>query len=239
MERSLGVFGFNHLTFQEYLTAKYLSSKDKGLQIITENLKDPWWREVILLYAGLKDATPLIKAILKEEDDIFYNNLFLACGCLADAVKVDPNLRKELLKKLYNLYWNGKFELWRENALSTLVDIATPEVLTHFIEKLKDEDSRVRVRSAYALGNLGKDTTEIIKALRDALKDEDLNVRMSSVYALGNLGKDIPVVINTLIDALKDEDQDFSKSYIFMTIPIKCNKLVVQVNLWKNQWKVM
>ncbi len=71
-------YDFAHLTFQEYLTA--LSIKQGGDDAaLFAHAGDPWWREVIRLYAGLTaDPAGWLQRLLPVDP-------LLAAGCLADA----------------------------------------------------------------------------------------------------------------------------------------------------------
>ncbi|MBX0331552.1 SUMF1/EgtB/PvdO family nonheme iron enzyme, partial [Oscillochloris sp. ZM17-4] len=45
------VFRFSHLSFQEFLAARYVAEGDLWAELL-EHSQEPWWREVILLCAG-------------------------------------------------------------------------------------------------------------------------------------------------------------------------------------------
>ena len=89
--RGEGVYAFSHLTFQEYLAALAIATRDDYAAYTLPHVPDAWWREVILLEAGYfstqgpERATRLIRAIaeLKEETEP-YHNLVLAAECLRD-----------------------------------------------------------------------------------------------------------------------------------------------------------
>ena len=70
------------------------------------------------------------------------------------------------------------------------------------IENLKDKDSKVRKKSAEALGSIGD--MRAVEPLIEALKDEDENVRENAAKALGQI-KDVKAV-EPLIVALEDKD---------------------------------
>jgi formylglycine-generating enzyme required for sulfatase activity len=79
---STGEVEFSHLTFQEFLAAKYMV--DKGL-CYKEFIDKGWWEETILLYIGLislsrkKDSNNIVKEILstKQSDAKSQRRLYL------------------------------------------------------------------------------------------------------------------------------------------------------------------
>jgi predicted NACHT family NTPase len=77
VERALGVYSFSHLTFQEYLTARNIvASPDtatlmEALQRLSTHIREPQWREVFLLTAGLlRNAEPLLKLMKQQIDSL-------------------------------------------------------------------------------------------------------------------------------------------------------------------------
>ena len=56
VERAAGIYSFSHLTFQEYLTAQYLSQEPEALtNAIEKHLTDERWREVFILVSGINN----------------------------------------------------------------------------------------------------------------------------------------------------------------------------------------
>ena len=53
VERATDTYSFSHLTLQEYLTARYISSQWLVEEIVSKHLTDERWREVLLLMSGL------------------------------------------------------------------------------------------------------------------------------------------------------------------------------------------
>lgn len=53
VERAKHFYSFSHLTFQEYLTARYIDDQSKIDDLVTNHLTDRRWREVFLLLSGL------------------------------------------------------------------------------------------------------------------------------------------------------------------------------------------
>lgn len=83
-------FRFLHLTFQEYLTASLISKDEDCLQIISSNVLDPRWEEVIRLLGGLlpSDKSCGILEMIwndKIEDTYTYDRLLLAGRCASDS----------------------------------------------------------------------------------------------------------------------------------------------------------
>ena len=54
VERTPGVYGFMHLTFEEYFAARYIADNDQSeiLQLIQKHLYEPRWNEPLLLALG-------------------------------------------------------------------------------------------------------------------------------------------------------------------------------------------
>ncbi len=107
--RGEGVYAFSHLTFQEYLAALAIATRDDYVAYTLPHVPDAWWREVILLEAGYfstqgpERTTKLIRAIaeLKDEPEL-YHNLVLAAECLRDVGegRVTGDLLGEVQRRL-------------------------------------------------------------------------------------------------------------------------------------------
>jgi len=90
-EQAHGWYGFLHLTLQEYFAALAINDQAR-LTLLVEQCGDPWWEEVLLLYAGhVPDASPLLHNLLgkdlapKRSDDLFHTNLLIAGRCLTSS----------------------------------------------------------------------------------------------------------------------------------------------------------
>ena len=91
IEREVGLYGFAHLTFQEYLAAVHV--RDQKLEkALIRHVKDSWWHETIRLYAAQSDATNVVKACLSLKKPSV-PALTLAMECLEEAREVKPELR--------------------------------------------------------------------------------------------------------------------------------------------------
>ncbi|MEU4225210.1 NACHT domain-containing protein [Nonomuraea sp. NPDC026600] len=101
-EQAHEIYGFLHLTLQEYFAAEVATRIGQpAIDVISVASHDPWWEEVILLLAGrLHDATPLLLALLCRteapspgeplavSDDMFHSDLFLTARCLIGVPRV-------------------------------------------------------------------------------------------------------------------------------------------------------
>ena len=119
IERSIDVLGFSHLTLQEHLVAQHISKDERRYKWIKNNIENPEWREVILLYSGLlEDATRIIKDIIQKGSSY---RISLAAHCIKESKQVSNQTTKEILALL--LIELDKQE--NEDILNALASIAT------------------------------------------------------------------------------------------------------------------
>lgn len=70
VERAHCIYSFSHLTFQEYFTARYIiENQGKGTlnKLIDDALKDPRWREVLLMCSSLLDDATVFLGMFSEK----------------------------------------------------------------------------------------------------------------------------------------------------------------------------
>lgn len=200
IDRGKDVFSFSHLTFQEYLTAKSLKEDAEGENFLLGHKDSSWWREVTLLYCGLKDATSFITKLLESEGDMFRSNLFFAGECLADCLSCSPVLRKKIQAQLFSLFDSGEYSLLKDLSRQTLIRIRGEVVEQEFIRRLNSPDSLIRERAVGALGAMRSEAAVV--PLIEALKDENLFVPVRAAEALGKIGS--KEAEEPLLEALKD-----------------------------------
>ena len=85
MERAPGVYGFMHLTFEEYFAARYIADNDASeiLEIIDLRLHEPRWREPLLLalgYYGVHFPSMINKLVKKLFQKLNDYQPALECG---------------------------------------------------------------------------------------------------------------------------------------------------------------
>jgi HEAT repeat protein len=126
------LYGFMHQTFAEYLAAYYLAGRweDKELDLC-QYAHDPYWREVLLLIAGIlgvqrrQKAGQLIGAICDLQsspyEKFIRRDLRLAGRILCDGVPASPGDRIEsVLRNLLKLWLDVQIPRLREDALNVL-----------------------------------------------------------------------------------------------------------------------
>lgn len=114
-EQYKNLYGFSHLTFQEYFAAKYLIRHN--INIFSEIEKSEfenkdgflsWWREVVILYSDMsKDISNIIGYLcLNSDKDFTKGGLQIAAQCLIESTE-HPNNKQTLLRELLKIRTNG------------------------------------------------------------------------------------------------------------------------------------
>jgi hypothetical protein len=109
LERRPNIFGFAHLTFQEYLAARAVYEGNR-LSVDTDQLvqehTDGRWKEVIALYCGLAPlpvSKSLIEQLLDQTDTVPLNEVlsesYFSSG---SEILQDEELRQSVMRKLLN-----------------------------------------------------------------------------------------------------------------------------------------
>ena len=93
------VVSFGHLTYQEFLTAKYLC-RENPISFILRNIKSSWWYKTFQFYATLqKDITRLLQLYLQDNTTIDLYTLEV----LRSLAKLAPLTNKRTLGRLISL----------------------------------------------------------------------------------------------------------------------------------------
>jgi hypothetical protein len=205
-ERSIDVFGFSHLTLQEYLVAKHIQLNQGNYGLLTGNFDRQEWREVILLYTGLvDDATELIKAAASADS---VERQTLAGYCIGDAQHCDSAVSEKIVE--------GLIRILNENSSATddIIDVlsaiaadfntkavSVEERLSEkLINTITDDKSPERVRLD-AITILGRArVTRALQPLMGLMHVADTAVRGESIKAIiqfGNLA--LPILDKGLL----------------------------------------
>ena len=141
-------YDFAHLTFQEYFTARDFAERG-DIEGLLAHLGDPWWREVILLFAGLqRDATGLLVRLRKHD-------LLVAASALADARTVATEEFAQVADGIV-----AELKSWletdcgrRQEAADALAEIPRQEIREYLAEQSRGEGRpEVALAAVLALG---------------------------------------------------------------------------------------
>jgi HEAT repeat protein/GTPase SAR1 family protein len=210
-EQARSWYGFLHLTLQEFFVAQYATDHNQLAKLL-EHRGDPWWEEVLLLYAGhVPDASLLLKNLMGQDtkfplqEDIFRTNLLLAGRCLAARpILRQTTLREEITTSLFDLLMLSPYTLMKQQAAETLVGIGGAEVNMRLERVLYDEQIDLAVRNTIANAFSTSNDRSIVPNLLTLLSNKQVNpaVRQSVATTLGILGdcSIAPTLLSLLFD---------------------------------------
>jgi hypothetical protein len=195
-EQARGWQGFLHLTLQEYFVAQYVTDHHQ-LDALFPHCGDPWWEEVILLYAGYTpDASPMLRKLLglddqgrqQHQDDLFQTNLILAGRCLAARPTIQQvSLWETIINQLFESLTRTPYSLTREHMIGALAAVGSTKVNSRLLQMLSEQfESSVSVDIATALGTLG-DRSVVPDLLRLLSEQLDSSIRGSIARSLAKL----------------------------------------------------
>ncbi len=229
IDRGNDEYGFFHLTFQEYLTARAITRKKREIEsYLKKYLFQPNWREVIRLAAahqGMKDeesGSEFIQAICKQEhprENLMHYAFRFAFLCMRET-KVELEVSDYMFRRWIEIYFKQR-EL--QDVMLQLLSQpgakmqCTPDSLHLLFRALKDQDSSV-CYSAIEVLRILKDPLSL-PYLLDALKDKSSYIRSSVLYLLVDLKN--ASVLPYLLDALKDEDSSVRRSALYGLAKLK------------------
>lgn len=120
---------FIHRSFQEYLAA-YAAVDNDRIGVLYQHAKDPLWREVIILAAGLANQAQrdelLMQLLTTEETSDADRNAvdFLAIACMETVTNLTREIQQELVDRLKKLV--PPTNIYEASALAGAGDLAVP-----------------------------------------------------------------------------------------------------------------
>lgn len=223
-----GVWGFTHLSFEEYLCAVELVRDEKYDVYLDKYRYHARWEEVLVLVASelgitqtsAKRVSRYIEKIWKGtghdiHEKLLHRHVFLAGRCLANTANVDRPLADEILDRLM------EFLLSRNRALQARagaiirdmwsmpgVEEKAKEVL---LPKFRDKNFSVLGEGVSILNHLGIQpdwAMEVVEeAIREALKDKDGWIRREAINAIGSLQMKSDLAMKAIQMGLIDDDR--------------------------------
>jgi len=219
-EEGKSLYGFFHLSFQEYLAALELVDKwKKGLIDLRDYVFDPRWIEIVRLGAadlgsaakrGRYEATEFVKAILNVKDDFeeAKRPLILAGYILSDNVKLEPSIENKILEELFNVYLNTDYEELKNFSRNVIKELLSSEKEKAISERIKEFAKSENVRAIGLLGLI--DIEDTLPILSNLAKSKSVDVRRTVASALISISHSVRGteklvgLFNSLI-----EDEDF------------------------------
>ena len=210
-QQAQGLYSFLHLTLQEYFVAQYAIDHNQ-LDTLLAHRGDPWWEEVILLYAGCTfDFNPLLQKLLGKaeegavQEDFFYTNLILAGRSLATRPTYPSiSMQAKVIDCLLSKLKETNFSLTREQIANVLVEIGGPDVNYHLLSLFCDKDTDLGIRQSIAIALCTQGDRSVVRELLHRFTDNqtELNIRQNIAEVLGILGE--PSLAHDLLVSLTD-----------------------------------
>ena len=197
VERSNGLYGFLHLTFQEYLAALFLiRDQEHAPQALIEKLDDTRWHEPILMALGhisidddwgTKDQQRLLTALLDVDDplgNLVPRSTLLIVSAMVEMARVSEEVMREVIRRLLLTYADrdgiGQFATLRERIRKSFKTIYHSEYRRFLEEFLKEAilrietgDRSIALASASLIAENTWQSDQIITALLAALPYDD------------------------------------------------------------------
>lgn len=197
VERGLDVFGFQHQTFQEYLSAREIAEREK-VEMLISHFGDAHWREVTLLCAGMGDASELVNGILSLPSETVTEHWRFLLQIREEALAIDEKTREALVARPLDILKQATDPtLAVRAALYLRREKPDVETLMRAFDEVKDESELAKGHLALLLGETGD--AKAVETLKPHLTDEDRHVRVLSALALELLGFDEGKILEDIL----------------------------------------
>ncbi|HEY7414018.1 MAG TPA: NACHT domain-containing protein, partial [Ktedonobacteraceae bacterium] len=221
------LYGFSHMTFQEYFAALYIKDGLHGngqslLDTLIAHVDKSWWEEVLQLYASITpDAGPLLEKLLEHCqssdlcESLFHTNLLRAGRCLeTNPVVKDNQLRERIVDQLFSILQATPYASLQREIAITLTRIGGRAVNQRLLQMLspipqKTINLEISTHIADALGH--SSDQRVTSSLLTLLNNKQVNqqVRAHVALALGQLGEYYPHVRKNILAQLTDMEEDW------------------------------
>lgn len=181
---------FSHLSFQEFFTAEYCNDHYNEKYLL-EKIINPWWYNVIAVYASMCNSSDLLNNILSIEDNYFNQILFIAGICLVESYKVNRSLRNKIINEIVNVTIKTKpFIEPRSNRGRVILSKLLNSELVTELEKLAKDSSLYRKQRLLALRIIaeGLPSNESSEIVVRVFKSSNKTLRCEMAEILGHIG---------------------------------------------------
>jgi energy-coupling factor transporter ATP-binding protein EcfA2 len=218
-EEGKSLYGFFHLSFQEYFAALELVDRWKKGQIDLNNyVFDSRWIEIVRLGAadlgsaakrGRYEATEFVEAILNVEDDFeeAKRPLILAGYVLSDDVKLEPSIENKIIDDLFYEYHNTDYKELKFLITNVIEELLSSDKERIISERIKELAISGSVRAVELLRLI--DVEESIPILSHLVRSKSVEIRRAAAFIIMNISHSVRAtkkfigILNTLI---KDKD---------------------------------
>jgi|GEM_PF-3406331 energy-coupling factor transporter ATP-binding protein EcfA2 len=193
-ENLKSLYGFLHLSFQEYLASlEFIRRWKMGKLRLKDYVFDPRWIEIVRLAVaelgtrkgdGRLEASRLVEDILNVEDEFedAKRPLILAGYILSDDVRLEPNLERRIIDDLFEtalsvlylgdemFYFYSGFARTIRNVLEELLNSEKKQIVADKIKNLAFTDAR----AIWLLDLLGLDALDVLAELSKSNNIETL-----------------------------------------------------------------
>lgn len=185
--RGEGLYGFLHLTFQEYFVARELTrDPDQVASRLVAYLHRPRWREPLLFAIAYISDTQrgilerVMLSVLNADskyEEILHRNLIFAADCVADCIWMPPSILENITTSLLSIYADktgqGRFISMRDQIVTAFERIYRQDTAMTiekiFIDALYGFDSEVRDAASEILERVAWGSSELFIGLFRAM----------------------------------------------------------------------
>jgi len=181
-------YTFANPLWQAYLAARQLAGDEDATAILTEQLEDPQWAEVLRWWAELGDMGSLVAAWLRGPDDLFCTRLLTLSSWLRAAPEGAAWRDGAMAMLARSLLQPGRPPQVLQKLAEALAATGVPGVTYFFRQAVQHPDPGVRAAAVLGLTRTAREAD--LPALEAVMQAQDAAARETVVRGLAHLGSD-------------------------------------------------